>query len=123
VAFNSPPCVAEIQEAIAASGDYLSPADRFLVERAGRQLARLRMLDDYLDRLGGSPIDSRGRSRKCMALVLALERQFATTCNALGLSPLSRAQLVGDVAAARRDQAARDAQAELARRYGGRNGS
>jgi|SRR2546426_2143290 len=113
VALSSVETNREILDAVSGSGDYLAPADGFLVERAAVQLARLRLLDQYLERLGGSPIDSRGRVRKCMPLVLALERQFAATCSALGLSPLARAQLLGDVASARRDDAVRQSQERL----------
>jgi hypothetical protein len=108
----------EIEAAVAESGNYFVSADSFLIERASRQLGRLRLLDDYLDRMGG-PIDSRGRPRKCLTLLMSLERQFERTCTALGLSPLARAQLLGDVAGARRGEAARSAQRELVERYGG----
>lgn len=117
VAFSSP-VVAEVEAAIEASGNYLSEADRFLVERAGRQLYRLRRLDSYLDALGGSPIDSRGRIRGCMGLVAALERQFLATCRELGMTPLARAQFVGDLAGARRDAQAAATAREMAQRYG-----
>jgi len=117
VALSSPLTGTEIIEAIRDSGNYLLPADGFLVERAARQLTRLRMLDEFLDRLGGSPIDSRGRARKCMGLLMSLERQFSQTCNQLGLSPLARAQLIGDTASARRDAEATAAQRELREKY------
>src|SRR2546428_982441 len=87
VALSSVETNREILDAVSGSGDYLAPADGFLVERAAVQLARLRLLDQYLERLGGRPLHSRGRVRQCMPLGLALGRQFAPARSAPRLSP------------------------------------
>src|SRR2546426_11505925 len=75
VALSSVETNREILDAVSGSGDYLAPADGFLVERAAVQLARLRLLDQYLERLGGSPPENRGRGRKGLPLGVALERR------------------------------------------------
>jgi hypothetical protein len=113
--FNAALTSTEIEQAIASSGNYLTAGDAFLVDRAARQLTRLRLLDEYLDRLGGFPIDARGRTRKCMDLLLALERQFLITCSALGLSPQARAALAASTGMAKVQQRrlAEEAQARL----------
>lgn len=118
VALRSPDCVQELEDAVVAAVGVLHEADRPMLQRAGVQLARLRMLDEYLDRLGGSPIDTRGRVRRCMPLVMSLETQFLRSLQALGLTPAARGALLGDLSSADRNRMlAREAQERLRSRH------
>jgi hypothetical protein len=97
-----PAMVARIEETLSAAG-WIEPTDAFAVQRAARLLARLQMVDEYVDRLGGSLIDSKGRPRGCWQLYLSLERQFAQACDRLGLNPVARASIRQAVATGTRD--------------------
>jgi hypothetical protein len=102
VAVNVPPMVARIEETLSAAG-WLETTDAFAVQRAARLLARLMLIDEYLDRLGGGLIDAKGRPRGCWQLYLSLERQFAQACDRLGLNPVARASIRQAVASGTRD--------------------
>ncbi len=124
VAINTPPVVAELMEAISVSVPFLTAADEVLVERLARIVVRLRLMDQYLDRLGGSMIDSRGRPRGCWRLQAALEHQFRETCKLLGLGPAVRAQLMASLGSAQADaERARMAKERLRERYAAQTSS
>ncbi len=118
VAFNTPPVVAELVTAINETVPFLTAADAVIVERLARIVVRLRLVDEYLDRLGGSMIDSRGRPRGCWKLQASLEHQFRETAKLLALGPAVRAQLLAAAGSASRDaQSIRQAQERLRARY------
>ena len=113
-----PPAVVEVEALLLEQVPYLAAADRLLVERLARIVVRLRLVDEYIDKLGGSLVDSRGRPRGAWKLIASLEHQFRETAKLLGMGPAIRAQLISDVASGRKDEAARRAAEELHRRYG-----
>lgn len=119
VVINSalPDAVEEVRAALASSLTYLEPPDAMLVEQLARLVVRIRLVDHYYDRLGGSMVDSRGRPRGSWQLYLALLREFRATCSALGIGPAARASLMGDFVSVKRESEALDAQRELERRY------
>jgi len=103
VEVNTPPVVRELMDAMSEQVAFLTPADALIVERLARIVVRLRLIDEYLDRLGGGLIDARGRPRGCWKLYSSLEHQFRETCKLLGLGPAVRAQLMQAMAGAGRD--------------------
>jgi hypothetical protein len=76
VEVNTPPVVRELIDAMREQVAFLTPADALMVERLARIVVRLRLIDEYLDRLGGGLIDARGRPRGCWKLYASLEHQF-----------------------------------------------
>lgn len=115
---------ADVRQALSgALADHLpqlTPADQPLVDLAVEVSAKLALLHEYLDRSSaGSLIDLRGRPRSCSALYISLLRQALAIFDRLGIGPAARAQLIGGLAAARRDTAAAAAQAALRAKYGG----
>ncbi len=117
VTFNLPAAVEEVRAGLADHLTYCEPPDALLIEQLARLLVRIRLVDAYYDRLGGSMVDSQGRPRRSWQLYLALVREFRAMAAALGIGPAARALLLGDLASARRDGAARRAQEELKRLY------
>jgi hypothetical protein len=99
-----PPMVAKIEETLSAAG-WLETTDAFAVQRAARLLARLMLIDAYLDGLDGvgGLVDAKGRPRGCWRLYLTLEKQFAQACDRLGLNPVARASIRQAVASGTRD--------------------
>lgn len=118
VAANTPPVVAELQEALTGHLSYLEPPELILVEQLARLIVRIRLIDNWYDRLGGSMVDARGRPRGSWQLYMALLREFRATAASLGIGPAARAQLVGDLASRQRREQAEEAQAALQARYG-----
>jgi hypothetical protein len=118
VTANLPPAVEEVRATLAEHLTYAQPPDALLIEQLARLLVRIRLVDAYYDKLGGSMVDSQGRPRRSWQMYLSLIREFRAMAAALGIGPAARAALVGDLAGAQRDKAATEAQAELAARYG-----
>jgi hypothetical protein len=100
---------------------HVGPADQPLIELAVDVVAKLRLVNEHLDRTsGGSLVDLRGRPRSCSALYLALSRQALAIFGELGIGPRSRASILsglGLAAAARAkrvDEAHKRLQANVA---------
>lgn len=118
VAERLPKTTAEIYEAMSEAVPFLEPIDSILVEQAARTLTRLRMIDEWLDRLGGSWTDSRGRPRQCWGLYRDLSTQLRGLCSALGIGPVARAQLMGGLAQAQQVANTKAAQDRLREKHG-----
>jgi hypothetical protein len=118
VTANLPAAVLEVRDALAEALPFLEPPDALLVEQLARLLVRIRLIDSYYDRLGGSMVDAQGRPRRSWQMYLGLIREFRVTAGALGIGPAARAEIMGGLAIGRREQEARNAQEELRGRYG-----
>ncbi len=114
---NLPSAVAEVRNDLAAALPYLEAPDGLIVEQLARLLVRIRLLDSYYDRLGGSLVDNVGRPRKSWNLYMALAREFRATARDLGIGPAARADLLGGMAMARQAAHAVQAGDELRERY------
>jgi hypothetical protein len=115
VAAELPAAVAALHDALSETLPYLQPADLLLVEQAARLVVRIRLVDEYIDRVGGSLIDTRGRPRGCWKLYASLQHQLRQTLAQLGVGPAIRAEMVGAMASVRSASAAREAQERLRR--------
>jgi hypothetical protein len=113
-----PAAVEEVRSLLASQLPYLEAVDGLLVEGLARLLVRIRLMDSYYERLGGSLIDSQGRARQSWQLYLALTREFRVMAAALGIGPQARAALMGNVEGARRDRNAAEAIASVREKYG-----
>ncbi|SRR5713101_4454940 len=121
-AVNSP-LVAELERRITETTPYLRPGDEVIVHRFAVCLVRLQHCDDFLERLGGSPIDSRGRERASFRLIIGLEREAREWARVLGLGPAVRSQMMQSLAGAGRDAAAvKAAQDRLQKKVAGNGG-
>ncbi len=117
VALNTPAVVRDVINALAAEIPYLDPADMLLVEQTARLPTRIRLIEDHLDRLGGSLIDSRGRQRGCARLYVTLQTQLRACLAQLGVGPAVRASMGVGIAALRSAEAAARAQQRLRDKY------
>ncbi len=62
------------------------------VEAWSRAEARVRLIEDYVDKVGG-PLDGHGEPLPCTGLLLTSERVAARSRDALGLNPAAWAKL------------------------------
>lgn len=113
IAARLPEVVAALHEAISAAVPYLQPIDSLLVEQTARTTVRLRLIDEWLDDLGGSWIDSRGRPRRCWQLYNSLQGQQRALLATLGVGPVARAQFIGGLAQAQQVANSQAAQERL----------
>jgi hypothetical protein len=119
VVFNSrlPGHVEAIRDTLRESVPALQPIDDLVLERLARVVIGLRLLDEKIDSLGGSWIDSRGRPRAWWRVYTAQLSQFRALCGMLGISPAGRAALMRDAGAGQRDFEATTAARTLRERY------
>lgn len=116
-----PPVAQAIYTALAETLPYLETPDYLLLELLARTIYRYRLVEDYLDRLGGSLIDAKGRARGCTNLYLNLQKEIRATAAALGISPTVRAGLMANLSSSQRDRAAARAADELRERHARRD--
>jgi len=117
VASELPAAVTELRDALAESIPYLQPPDHLLIEEAARIVTQLRLIDRYVDRVGGI-IDRRGRPRGCWKLYASLQHQLRETLKMLGVGPAVRAEMLPGLAAGQAASRAQAAQDSLREKYG-----
>ena len=113
VAARLPEVVAELYAVISDEVPYLQLIDGLLVERIARTTVRLRLIDEWIDKKGGSWIDVRGRPRQCWRLYNSLQGEQRALLAALGVGPVARAQLMGGLAVAQQVANSQAAQERL----------
>lgn len=97
-------------------GYLMDPSYAAAIEGWARSETQARLVADWLEREGLH--DEKGRLRPEVDVRRRLDEQAANARARLGLDPMSRSKLFGNLAEASRDRAAAEAHAELQERYG-----